>query len=346
MSQFQFKFDIPSDADASAATEEESQSAPQSQEKEQKDPPSSTEANPKPQFKLIDNVLERLIDRRGAELEYITIDLDNNISSLLQVCSDVGAESESSNILQDVSRQNTDLLPGVYEGGLKVWECSLDLCRYLAAHCEELLTNGATNVLELGCGHGLPACSLLREGLTRNKDVSVMFTDYNDFVLYGVTLSNIILNTSSLATMADEIDASDVANHIVLGAGDWMDMSNQLSCGRLYNKNPVLPQNGRFHLMLAAETTYTEESAQETAVLMARHLEPESGIGLVACKRYYFGVGGGSDAFREAAASQQIQLQNGKALREYRLVVETLQVYDNGVGNIRELLQIKCTQVY
>jgi hypothetical protein len=24
-----------------------------------------------------------------------------------------------------------DVIPGLYEGGLKVWECSLDLCRFL-----------------------------------------------------------------------------------------------------------------------------------------------------------------------------------------------------------------------
>ena len=304
----------------------------------------------KPPFQLIKDVSQRLRDRRKVNLDYSTIDLTNTalseaavVAPLLQVRCNVGAESSSNEIVEVVDRKNTDILPGVYEGGLKVWECSLDLCRYLALHCDEILETGS-KILELGCGHGLPACLLLREGLKRSKDVSVMFTDYNDFVLYGVSLSNIILNIQSLATNANDTDTV-VDKHVVMGAGDWTDMSEQLSCGTLHKEYPSLPQNGRFDIILAAETTYTSKAAQDTANLMARHLAPESGVGLVACKRYYFGVGGGSDAFREAAASQRTTTAGEDfscATVEYRLSVETLQVYDSGVGNIRELLQVRC----
>lgn len=118
-----------------------------------------------------------------------------------------------------------------------------------------------------------------------------------------------------------------------------MDMSKQLTSGTLQQESPFLPSDGRFDVILAAETAYTAESAWETALLLARHLKIESGIGLIACKRYYFGVGGGSDAFREAATSQRINVEDEG---EYGLSVETIQIYDNGVGNIRELLQVKC----
>lgn len=55
----------------------------------------------------------------------------------------------------------SDLQTGVYEGGFKLWECSLDLVRYV----ERL--PGFTmprRVLELGCGHGLPGIHALQKG--------------------------------------------------------------------------------------------------------------------------------------------------------------------------------------
>ena len=43
----------------------------------------------------------------------------------------------------------SDLLPGIYEGGLKIWECAVDLARLL----EQEEIDGKC-VLELGCGAG------------------------------------------------------------------------------------------------------------------------------------------------------------------------------------------------
>ena len=43
----------------------------------------------------------------------------------------------------------SDLVSGVYEGGLKVWECSFDLVDYIQANATEFI---GKNVLELGCG--------------------------------------------------------------------------------------------------------------------------------------------------------------------------------------------------
>lgn len=52
---------------------------------------------------------------------------------------------------------NSDLISGVYEGGLKVWECSIDLCNYMAEKSSHVLDRicsvpGGGSVLELGCG--------------------------------------------------------------------------------------------------------------------------------------------------------------------------------------------------
>lgn len=64
----------------------------------------------------------------------------------------------------------SDLQAGVYEGGFKLWECSLDLVKYV----ELLLARGDSGdgtpfrmprkVMELGCGHGLPGIHALLRG--------------------------------------------------------------------------------------------------------------------------------------------------------------------------------------
>ncbi|ORZ07240.1 hypothetical protein BCR41DRAFT_311065, partial [Lobosporangium transversale] len=82
----------------------------------------------------------------------------------------------------------SDLVKGVYEGGLKTWECALDLVAYLAEQKENY---DGKKVLELGCGSALPGIYVL----TQSKTVTVDFQDYNDQVLKLVTLPNVLLNT-------------------------------------------------------------------------------------------------------------------------------------------------------
>ncbi|KAG0370670.1 hypothetical protein BC939DRAFT_459716 [Gamsiella multidivaricata] len=82
----------------------------------------------------------------------------------------------------------SDLVKGVYEGGLKTWECALDLVAYLAEQKENY---DGKKVLELGCGSALPGIYLL----TQSTSVKVDLQDYNDQVLKLVTLPNVLLNT-------------------------------------------------------------------------------------------------------------------------------------------------------
>lgn len=49
-----------------------------------------------------------------------------------------------------------DILPRVYEGGFKTWECSVDLANYLLSHSSDLL-----NILDNPCAIvEVRACSL------------------------------------------------------------------------------------------------------------------------------------------------------------------------------------------
>jgi len=323
------------------------------------------------------------------------------------------------------NNNDTDIIPGIYEGGLKVWECSIDLCYYLAEQLNHIYNNNNVHenngieqalsmngsTLELGCGHGLPGCLILRElmkkerrrqrnrqrrivdendsnnstsisrsaattttknAFANNNSPIVIFTDYNESVLYDATIPNILLNNAhdydaergdDEEEHAFESDDDTLESIVGLVAGDWIDLSRKLSSthskksllsesssssSMLFDRfpsddivigddheiikqsSPVIPSNGRFNLILAAETTYTTQAAIDTATFLSKHLknQGDGGMGLVATKRYYFGVGGGVDVFQEAC--DKIKGLN----------VESIRQYDSGSGNIRELLRV------
>ena len=332
-------------------------------------------------------------------------------------------------------REGTDLIPGVYEGGLKVWECSLDLCRYLLSIIETISRynnesrttmmneyggdDGASSshviksaitrsiqsggsTLEIGCGHGLPGCLILREnclGSIRNNDDDdrrrsiVVFSDFNNFVLQETTIPNtqlIVVNylihynkqkqleqnsDRSMSFQADDdnqqvqMAQAAVRERSIFVAGDWMGLSHMLSSGALLLPNQHADDGDddnddhssrsavvadRFDLILASETTYTTESCMDTAFLMLRHLKIDLGVGLVATKRFYFGVGGGTDAFISSceALSNSPSLsttrmeddedEDSLLLAQLCLHVRVVQSYDTGNANIRDLLEVTC----
>ncbi|QRV96070.1 histidine protein methyltransferase [Ceratobasidium sp. AG-Ba] len=96
----------------------------------------------------------------------------------------------------DFIERPSDLVPRVYEGGLKTWECSIDLATYLAR--KEYDARGK-RVLELGCGTSMPTLALLHHLFNRlpptddGPTTTLHLQDYNDSVLEYVTLPNIIL---------------------------------------------------------------------------------------------------------------------------------------------------------
>ncbi|CUA67963.1 hypothetical protein RSOLAG22IIIB_07648 [Rhizoctonia solani] len=87
----------------------------------------------------------------------------------------------------------SDLVPRVYEGGMKTWECSLDLAGYII---DENIRG--KRVLELGCGTAIPSLAILQNILnqapkTDGDTIVFHLQDYNSSVLEYVTLPNIIL---------------------------------------------------------------------------------------------------------------------------------------------------------
>ncbi|WVQ94707.1 hypothetical protein IAU59_001787 [Kwoniella sp. CBS 9459] len=112
----------------------------------------------------------------------------------------------------------TDLIPGLYEGGLKSWEGGVDLVEVLSgvgAGAGDENSVGAWvrggRVLEVGCGTSLPTAFLLRSLLslppptTTSNPIKTVFhlQDYNSLVLSLVSLPNLIL--SSLPFLPSEV---------------------------------------------------------------------------------------------------------------------------------------------
>lgn len=79
-----------------------------------------------------------------------------------------------------------DIIAGVYEGGFKVWECTIDLLKYMEAN-PNIFAN--KSILEIGCGHGIVGIAALKLGAT-----FCCFHDYNEDVIESVTKTNILLN--------------------------------------------------------------------------------------------------------------------------------------------------------
>ncbi|PAV56212.1 hypothetical protein WR25_01289 [Diploscapter pachys] len=165
--------------------------------------------------------------------------------------------------LADISK--SDLTPSVYEGGLKVWECALDLCNYVEQEKDAL--SGKT-VLELGCGAGLPALMALKLGAPK-----AVFQDYNRFVLECFTKKNVELNGIS-------------QERVEFVGGPWSETKN-------------LVEEKSFDFILTTETIYSEDH-YGTLLDLFNYALADSGIILLAAKTYYFGVGGSVAAFLDA----------------------------------------------
>ena len=198
----------------------------------------------------------------------------------------------------------TDVLPGVYEGGFKVWECSIDLCRYL--HATPTLCGPGRRVLELGCGHGLPGSLALRTGASH-----VLFQDLNEDVLRHSTMATVQANCGKLPAAAE------------FWAGDWSCLASRLAAA---HPDP-------FHLMLSAETIYNPATYRTLCELVDTHLAPD-GVALFAAKRFYFGVGGSTDAFSAAVTVHAPGLR-----------CDVVAVYEDGGSNIREIVALSRTPV-
>ncbi|XP_078442820.1 putative methyltransferase family protein isoform X2 [Wolffia australiana] len=192
---------------------------------------------------------------------------------------------------------NSDLIPGKYEGGLKLWEGAIDLINCLCTEVQAgRLSLAGKRVLELGCGHGLPGIYACLEGAA-----AVDFQDFNVEVLRCLTIPNVEHN---LAESQGSLECKHPQLRFV--AGDWSEVDQLLlrepekptndNCSSLPSLSSSMPTPG-YDVILTAETVYSLSSLTNLYGVMKKCLCRETGVAYVAGKKHYFGVGGGTRQF-------------------------------------------------
>ena len=163
--------------------------------------------------------------------------------------------------------ENTDLISGKYEGGIKIWECDQDLLEFLPSIYNDSWKN--KNILDMGCGHGLPGIYLLLKGINE-----ICFQDFNKEVLDKITKNYINQLKNNFG-----LNFEKNVNYV---DGDWGAFH--------YDK--------KFDVIISGDTLYNNLNYEKIYNLIKNNLNKD-GEAYFASKRFYFGVGGGSSEFRQ-----------------------------------------------
>lgn len=217
---------------------------------------------------------------------------------------------------------NSDLVSGKYEGGIKLWECSIDLLEFLPVYLrinfidnKKITSFYNLNCLELGCGHGLPGIYSLCLGM------KVLFQDYNQEVLDRITKTYVDDIKSNNTYLNKQYEINEDYFFI---DGDWSKMKDQINNKKEYNNI----RNKKFDLILSADTLYNVEYYDVFHNTIKDFIQ-EDGVCLIASKLFYFGVGGGTDKFEEFCKEKNVF--DCKEVLRIR----------NGFSNIRVILELK-----
>lgn len=239
---------------------------------------------------------------------------------------------------QAIAGADTDLVPGVYEGGLKTWECSVDLAAVLAdkVHDEpHLLRHG--RVLELGCGTALPSLVIFAAALQAGtKGLTLQLCDFNGQVLRLVTLPNLILTWYHSSGTGLEQDEGELElSEDVIGAFKNMLADGEISLEFYSGSWEGLKSAGTLsagipHIVLTSETIYSMDTLPSLTSTLLEALQGSSTaegppLCLVAAKVLYFGVGGGVYAFE-----RELQSRGARAKT----------IWNSGKGVARVVLQV------
>lgn len=216
------------------------------------------------------------------------------------------------------SLSNSDLVPGKYEGGLKLWEGSLDLVKTLRSEVESNnLALVGKKVLELGCGHGLPGIFSCLQGAS-----AVHFQDFNSEVLQCLTIPNVVANLP-VKSQSPDTDAE-----VRFFAGDWSEVHKILPDLRTEDKDSNCSSYG-YDIILMAETVYSISTLPALYELIKKCMSHPHGVVYMAAKKYYFGVGGGSRRF--------ISLVEKDGVMTASLIAEV----GGGSSNVREVWKLQ-----
>ena len=247
-----------------------------------------------------------------------------------------------------------DLVPGRYEGGLKLWECAVDLCEVLCdkygvpfdALGDPNGTLGVTGEGGGGAGEGvgegvggdvgaaargagggggewgsLRGARVLELGCGHALP-GIVAAAGGARAVYLQDYNRGVLDAATrpnveanLARMRPGAERPSVRYF----AGDWGSLEGPLTGGE---------GGGPFDVVLSAETVY-EKGATARLLGLLKAVVGRRGVALVAAKAYYFGVGGGSREFARAVAADGF------------FSCEVVRQDRDGASNIREVLALR-----
>ncbi|KAJ6598449.1 hypothetical protein DFH09DRAFT_1131795 [Mycena vulgaris] len=245
----------------------------------------------------------------------------------------------------------SDLVPGVYEGGLKTWECSLDLVDYLdGLEDSDNSYFCGKRILEVGCGTGIPSVYIIHRLFygDSNAGAHVHLQDYNASVLELITFPNIVLawymspaSAEYRASAPEECPPADptapgelpitpalksaftvsLEKHgisLVFSSGSWESLTPRLDV--------------KSDIVLTSETIYRTEALPGLIALLRQACTDAQPLCLVAAKVLYFGVGGGVSEF--------VRTLESKPMTEKGCAGRTEAVWERKVGVGRQILRI------
>ncbi|XP_006872719.1 PREDICTED: histidine protein methyltransferase 1 homolog [Chrysochloris asiatica] len=219
------------------------------------------------------------------------------------------------NIVSKCFSSHSDLITGVYEGGLKIWECTFDLLAYFA---KAKLNFARKKVLDLGCGSGLLGIMAFKRGAKE-----IHFQDYNSLVIDEVTVPNVVANSTLEEEENDRNEPimkrgrkSKLAQELFkcrFFSGEWSEF-----CGLvLSSEKPFV----KYDLILTSETIYNPDYYSSLHQTFLKLLD-KNGRVLLASKAHYFGVGGGVHLFQKFVEERNV------------FETRTLEIIDEGLKRI------------
>ena len=229
-----------------------------------------------------------------------------------------GSNDEEMKIL--LGETGEDLRNGVYEGGMKSWECSFDLAEYLkkTGAIRQLAGQERSAIIEIGCGTALPTLYALEQlydlpmdsaGKKNKKKVSIVLTDFNYDVLRLVSVPNVFLSWAN--RFAGERYPETFARpgevlctrELIDGCVAWFEENGiEITCvsgtwGRHFvNIVDDIVGKEATRLVLTSETIYAPEVlpvlCEVVCTLMHSFSDTNGNHAVIAAKDIYFGVGG------------------------------------------------------
>ncbi|KAK0655774.1 hypothetical protein B0T16DRAFT_318922 [Cercophora newfieldiana] len=298
----------------------------------------------KPLLPPICHDIDDMISRLPSKIAYGLMSMDLDDGSTIQVPRrelwdvrvQLMAEEEENSSASETAPGlgEHDVKTGIYEGGFKSWESSVDLVKVLASeNTAPIFSRSPCLSIELGCGTALPSLALFQWALAGRQSgarlpLVLALADYNPSVLYLVTVPNFILawalqqrGENPVLDGAFSPDGEmelDLTSEVLQAFKDSL-LSNQISLlflsgawspefvQLLSNSMPSPLADGAgevYTLVMGAETIYSPFALESFATTLLAILEQErrshprgQSTAIIAAKRLYFGVGGSLDDF-------------------------------------------------